>query len=547
MSEGYVNPLTERYASAEMSAASLSRFKFETWRRLWLWLAEEERRLGLPIPEEAVTQMAAHLSDVDFQAAAVEESKTRHDVMAHVHVFGAADRRPGHHPLGRHLRLRHRQHRPHPDARRARARRKTPRRDAAQAARVRARAPRPARPRLHALPARTTHDRRQARDALGGRPAHGPRGSPGRRRGPAFPRRQGRDRDPGLLPAPLRRRLGEGRGARPRAGGPRGFARRQLVAGQTYSRKQDDRVVHALSGLAQSAHKIGSDLRLLQHEGELEEPFEKSQVGSSAMPYKRNPMRAERVCSLARHVIALSLDTAMTAATQWLERTLDDSANKRIAVPEAFLASDAILILLENVLGGLVVHPEVSARKLAAEAPFLATENLDGGRAPGRRPPGAPDERLRVHARASADARAATGAPADLFERLAGDAAFGLSPDELRAPPHRRSSSADRPSRWRRSSATSSTPRSRAPPPPRARPCACEHRAGLLPGLRSSSACCPPPARPRTRPTAPSRILSPPTPPRRGGPRKASRPGTAATTDSKESRRRRARSTTRRS
>ena len=188
-------------------------------------------------------------------------------------------------------------------------------------------------------------------------------------RGPALPRRQGRDRNAGLLPAPLRRRLGEGRGARPRArrAAP-GFARRQLVSGQTYSRKQDDRVVHALSGLAQSAHKIGTDLRLLQHDGELEEPFETSQVGSSAMPYKRNPMRAERVCSLARHVIALSLDTAMTAATQWLERTLDDSANKRIAVPEAFLAADAILILLENVFGGLVVHPEVSRRQARGRA-----------------------------------------------------------------------------------------------------------------------------------------------------------------------------------
>jgi adenylosuccinate lyase len=144
-------------------------------------------------------------------------------------------------------------------------------------------------------------------------------------------------------------------------------------------------------------------------------------------------MRAERVCSLARHVIVLSLDTAMTAATQWLERTLDDSANKRIAVPEAFLASDAILILLENVLGGLVVHPEVSARRLAAEAPFLATENLmmEAVRRGGDRQE--LHERLRVHARASADARTATGAPADLFDRLAGDSAFGLSPGELRA------------------------------------------------------------------------------------------------------------------
>ncbi len=206
-----------------------------------------------------------------------------------------------------------------------------------------------------------------------------------------------------------------------------------MVSGQTYSRKQDDRVVHVLSGLAQSAHKIATDLRLLQHEGELEEPFETSQIGSSAMPYKRNPMRAERVCSLARHVIALSLDTAMTAATQWLERTLDDSANKRIAVPEAFLASDAILILLDNVLGGLVVHPEVSLRRLEAEAPFLATENLmmEAVRRGGDRQE--LHERLRVHARASADDRAKSGAPADLLDRLAGDAAFGLTREELSA------------------------------------------------------------------------------------------------------------------
>jgi adenylosuccinate lyase len=149
------------------------------------------------------------------------------------------------------------------------------------------------------------------------------------------------------------------------------------------------------------------------------------------MPYKRNPMRAERVCALARHVIALSIDTAMTAATQWLERTLDDSANKRIAVPEAFLATDAILVLLENVFGGLVVHPEVSRRRLEAEIPFLATENvlMEAVRRGGDRQD--LHERLRVHARASAEARASTGAPADLFDRIAGDAAFGMAREEL--------------------------------------------------------------------------------------------------------------------
>jgi adenylosuccinate lyase len=205
-----------------------------------------------------------------------------------------------------------------------------------------------------------------------------------------------------------------------------GFARRQLVSGQTYSRKQDDRVVHALSGLAQSAHKIGTDLRLLQHDGELEEPFETEQVGSSAMPYKRNPMRAERVCSLARHVLALSMDTAMTAATQWLERSLDDSANKRIAVPEAFLTADAILILLENVFSGIVVHAETARRRLEAELPFLAAEDvlMEAVRRGGDRQD--LHERLRVHARASAEKRTRDGEASDLLERIAADPAFGL-------------------------------------------------------------------------------------------------------------------------
>jgi adenylosuccinate lyase len=209
-----------------------------------------------------------------------------------------------------------------------------------------------------------------------------------------------------------------------------GFQRRVVVSGQTYSRKQDDRVLHALSGLAQSAHKLATDLRLLQHDGEIEEPAEAAQVGSSAMPYKRNPMRAERICALSRHVIALSFDTAMTAATQWLERSLDDSANKRIAVPEAFLAADAVLLLLENVIAGLLVHPDVCRRRLEAELPFLATEEIlmEAVRRGGDRQH--LHERLRVHARASSEKRARDGEPADLLARVAADSAFGLTPEE---------------------------------------------------------------------------------------------------------------------
>ena len=434
MSESYVNPLTERYASAEMSALFSPRFKFETWRRLWLWLAEEERRLGLPIPEEAVAQMAAHLADIDFDAARAEESKTRHDVMAHVRVFGTAA------PAARGI--------IHWGATSAYVTDNTDliqmreglalveRRLVAvlKALRDFALAHRdlPALAYTHFQPAQPTTVGKRATlwaadllmDLEAARAARqdlrflGAKGATGTQA--SFLR---------LFDGDSKRVEELDRALAARAG----FAKRQVVSGQTYSRKQDDRVVHALSGLAQSAHKIATDLRLLQHEGELEEPFEASQVGSSAMPYKRNPMRAERVCSLARHVIALSLDTAMTAATQWLERTLDDSANKRIAVPEAFLASDAILILLEDVLSGLVVHPDVARRRLEAEAPFLATEYLmmEAVRRGGDRQE--LHERLRVHTRASADARTATGGPADLLDRLAGDAAFGLTRAELAA------------------------------------------------------------------------------------------------------------------
>jgi len=432
MNEGYVNPLTERYASAEMSRIFSPLYKFETWRRLWLWLAEEERRLGLPISDEAIEQMKARLSDIDFEAARAEEAKTRHDVMAHVRVFGAAA------PAAKGIihwgatsayvtdnadLIQMREALVLVERRLVSVLRRL--RDFALAHRDL-----PALAYTHFQPAQpTTVGKRAAlwaSDLLMDLGA-----SRGAREGLRFLGAKGAT---GTQASFLR--LFDGDSAKVEAldralAGRAGFARRQLVSGQTYSRKQDDHVVHALSGLAQSSHKIGSDLRLLQHEGELEEPFESSQIGSSAMPYKRNPMRAERVCSLARHVIALSMDTAMTAATQWLERTLDDSANKRIAVPEAFLCADAILILLENVLGGLVVHPEVSRRRLEAEIPFLATEDLmmEAVRRGGDRQE--LHERLRVHARASADARAKTGAPADLLDRIAGDAAFGMTRDAL--------------------------------------------------------------------------------------------------------------------
>ena len=427
----YTNPLTERYASAEMAGIFSPRFKFETWRRLWLWLAEEEKRLGLPIADAAIEQMRANLTSIDFEAAAREEERTRHDVMAHVRVFGEAA------PAARGIihwgatsafvadngdLLQMRQ-----------ALLLVETRLAAVLKRVRAFAlahrDLPVLAYTHFQPAQpTTVGKRAAmwgadlltdfetiRAVRRGLRFLGVKGATGTQASflSLF------DGDSAKV-----ERLDRAIAARA------GFEKRVLVSGQTYSRKQDDAVLHALSGLAQSAHKFGTDLRLLQHDGEIEEPAEASQVGSSAMPHKRNPMRAERICALARHVIALSLDTAMTAATQWLERTLDDSANKRIAVPEAFLAADGILVLLENVAGGLVVHPETCRRRLEAELPFLATEEIlmEAVRRGGDRQ--LLHEKLRVHSRASSEKRAREGQPADLLDRIAADPAFGMTREE---------------------------------------------------------------------------------------------------------------------
>ena len=432
--DSYASPLIERYASAEMARIFSARFKFETWRRLWLWLAEEEKRLGLPISEEAIGQMRAHLDRIDFEAAAREEERTRHDVMAHVLVFGRAA--PAASRIihwgatsafvadnGDLIQMRE-------------ALELVETRLAGVLKRLRgfalAHRDLPALAYTHFQPAQpTTVGKRAAmwcadllsdlealRAARAGLRFLGAKGATGTQASflSLFDGDSARVEE---LDRALARRAG--------------FARRVIVSGQTYSRKQDDTVLHALSGLAQSAHKIATDLRLLQHDGEIEEPSEASQIGSSAMPHKRNPMRAERICALARHVIALSLDTAMTASTQWLERSLDDSANKRIAVPEAFLAADAVLLLLENVAGGLIVHPEVCHRRLEAELPFLATEEvlMEAVRRGGDRQ--LLHERLRLHARASSEKRARDGAPADLLDRVALDSAFGLTREELAA------------------------------------------------------------------------------------------------------------------
>ena len=235
------------------------------------------------------------------------------------------------------------------------------------------------------------------------------------------PRREGDDRHAGELPRPLRRRPRQGRGARPHGGRARSASTETYpVSGQTYSRKVDSQVVAALAGIAESGHRFGTDLRLLAHEREVEEPFEAEQIGSSAMAYKRNPMRAERMCSLARFVMGLPAAASQTAATQWLERTLDDSAVRRLVLPQAFLAVDAVLNLYLNVVPGLVVHPAVIARHVAEELPFMATENLlmAAVQAGGDRQD--LHERIRVHALAAAASGSRKGRrDNDLIDRLA--------------------------------------------------------------------------------------------------------------------------------
>ena len=212
-----------------------------------------------------------------------------------------------------------------------------------------------------------------------------------------------------------------------------GYQSVYAVSGQTYSRKIDSRVLNVLSGIAQSAAKFSNDIRLLQHLKEIEEPFEKKQIGSSAMAYKRNPMRSERIASLARYVMVDSLNPAMTAATQWFERTLDDSANKRISVPEAFLATDAILNLYINVADGLVVYPKVIEQRLLKELPFMATENImmDAVKRGGNRQE--LHERIRVHSMEAGRIVKQEGGENDLLERIANDPAFGVTLDELKA------------------------------------------------------------------------------------------------------------------
>ncbi|HYC89163.1 MAG TPA: adenylosuccinate lyase [Thermoanaerobaculia bacterium] len=434
------NPLTERYASREMSYLFSPNFKFRTWRRLWIALAEAEQELGLAITDAQVAELKKHAETINFEEAEKREREVRHDVMAHVHAYGLqATSAKGIIHLGatsafvtdnteilqmaEGLRI----------LRRRIVNVMAKLRDFAWKWRAT-----PALAFTHFQPAQLTtvgkratlwlHDllldyrelvfREEQLQLLGVKGATGTQAS--------FLNLFGGDESKVHR---LEQLVAE----------KVGMKRSYPVSGQTYSRKVDAQVVSALSGFAQSASKFGYDMRLLQHLREIEEPFEEEQIGSSAMPYKRNPMRAERIDALARHLIVNALNPALTAATQWFERTLDDSANRRIAIPEAFLAADAIALIYDNVMGGIVVHEDVIATNVRRELPFLMTENvmMEGAARGGDRQ--VLHERIRIHAKGAADALKSGAAQNDLFERIAGDELFGIdraSLERMAAPEH---------------------------------------------------------------------------------------------------------------
>jgi adenylosuccinate lyase len=426
--EGYRSPLGTRYASPAMQTLWGEPRRIGLWRRLWLALAESERELGLPIPEQALSEMRAHLDDADLAAAARYERRFRHDVMAHIHAFGdqASAARPYIHLgatsafvtdnadlvimreglrllLGRLLAVL-----------------------AALETFARRHAALPCLAYTHFQPAQLTTVGKRATlwmqdfatdveeichriETLRFRGCKGTTGTQA-----SFLELFAGDH------AKVREldRL-----VTTRMGFPQSFA----VTGQTYPRKADSVVLDALSGVAQSAAKMAGDLRLLQHEGELLEPFEAEQIGSSAMAYKRNPMRAERIAGLARFVVSLQANGAHTASNQWLERTLDDSANRRLTLPEAFLATDAILILVTNIAAGLEVRDAVIAAHVAAQMPFMATERwLMLGVAAGGDRQGL-HEVIRQHSLSVAEG-VSRGGVNDLLERLSADPAFRQVP-----------------------------------------------------------------------------------------------------------------------
>jgi adenylosuccinate lyase len=421
----YDNPLIARYASPAMSELWSPQRKFSTWRRLWVALAEAEAELGLPISREQIDELQQHVDDIDFAAAQQHERRLRHDVMAHVHTYG--DVCPKARPII-HLGATSCYVTDNTDLILLRAGLEMVRDRLVAVIDSLARFARQQRalPCLaftHFQPAQPTTvgkraclwaydfllDLAEIEFRLANLKAHGSKGTTGTQAS-FLALVDGDHKKVRRLDELICRKIG--------------FAESYAVTGQTYPRKIDSQILAVLSGISQSAHKMATDLRLLAHRKELEEPFEKEQIGSSAMAYKRNPMRCERICSLARFVMSLESNAAATLAVQWLERTLDDSANRRLVLPQSFLATDAVLILCQNVTGGLVVYPRVIAANLDAELPFMATENILMAAVAAGGDRQDLHERIRQHSLAAAAVVKNEGGKNDLMTRIAADPAF---------------------------------------------------------------------------------------------------------------------------
>ena len=429
---GYTSPLSERYPSKEMKYLFSPDMKFKTWRRLWIALAEAEQELGLDITDEQLEELRAHKDDINFEAAKEREKEVRHDVMSHVYAYGLqCPKAKGIIHLGatscyvgdntdliimtEGLKL---------------VRAKVINVLAALSKFADKYKDLPTLAFTHFQPAQPTTvgkraclwmnelvlDLEDIDHVLATMKLLGSKGTTGTQA--SFLELFAGDHEKCKK---LDQLIAE----------KMGFKACYPVSGQTYSRKVDSRVLSLLSGIAQSAHKFSNDIRLLQNLKEIEEPFEKHQIGSSAMAYKRNPMRSERMASLANYVMSTAMNPAITASTQWFERTLDDSANKRISISEAFLATDSILELYMNVANGLVVYPKVITAHLMAELPFMATENImmDAVKMGGDRQE--LHEKIRTHSMAAGKLVKEEGKANDLLDRIAADPAFNISKEAL--------------------------------------------------------------------------------------------------------------------
>src|SRR3954470_10999892 len=423
--EIYENPLISRYASREMATLWGDQRKFSTWRRLWLALAEAEAELGLPVTKEQIAELRAHTDDINFDVAEQYERKLRHDVMAHVHAYGdqCAAARPIIHLGATSCYV--------TDNTDLVLMRESLQMVAGRLAGViialadfaKKYRDLPTLSFTHLQPAQPTTVGRRAclwaydlvldlievEHRIASLKARSVKGTTGTQA--SFLELFDGDHDKVLkLEQLVAKKMG--------------FDSTYVIAGQTYSRKIDAQVLDTLSGIAASSHKAATDLRILAHRKEMEEPFEKDQIGSSAMAYKRNPMRSERICSLARFAMNLASNTDETHATQWMERTLDDSANRRLVIPQAFLAIDAVLILYQNVATGLVVYPQVIAKHLREELPFMATENILMAAVAAGGDRQTLHERIRQHSQAAAAVVKEQGGDNDLITRLKADKAF---------------------------------------------------------------------------------------------------------------------------